>query len=241
MKYLLKFSALIVRGNGGENGLAVAEVHPGNGRPGGRTARNVTRDDARLLDDVAPVLPTTATGRATISDSRNSQAGELLPGGRLVVNFYDDPGWDHSRLFLWPIDANTWIVLTLTINMRRKCRIIRRCEYLPIGEGQIRGDGSVEFNRGWTLNELSELVREGRNLALCARTSMGLTHYRDPTMMCDLSGRLFNVPPVTWVNVPDVELFEHCRCGELPLQIHLHHHATRLLTLALRLAYGRIE
>ena len=57
--------------------------------------------------------------------------------------------------------------------------------------------GSVEFNRGWTLNELSELVREGRNLALCARTSMGLIYDRDPTMMCDLSGRLFSVPPVT--------------------------------------------
>ena len=26
---------------------------------------------------------------------------------------------------------------------------------------------------------------------------MGLTHDRDPTMMCDLSGRLFSVPPVT--------------------------------------------
>ena len=57
--------------------------------------------------------------------------------------------------------------------------------------GEMPEVGSVEFNRGWTLNELSELVREGRNLALCARTSMGLTHDRDPTMMCDLSGRLF--------------------------------------------------
>ena len=26
---------------------------------------------------------------------------------------------------------------------------------------------------------------------------MGLTYDRDPTMMCDLSGRLFNVPPKT--------------------------------------------
>ena len=87
-------------GNGGANGLAVAEVHPGLGRPGGRAARNVIRDDARLLDDVAPVLPTAATGRGTISNSRNPRAGELLPGGRLVVNFHDDQGWDHSRLFL---------------------------------------------------------------------------------------------------------------------------------------------
>ena len=47
--------------------------------------------------------------------------------------------------------------------------------------------GSVEFSPGWTLNELSELVREGRNLAFCARTSMGSTYHRDPTMMCDLS------------------------------------------------------
>ena len=51
------------RGNREDNCLAVAEVHPGNGRPGGRTARNVISDDARLLDDVALVLPTTATGR----------------------------------------------------------------------------------------------------------------------------------------------------------------------------------
>ena len=35
---------------------------------------------------------------------------------------------------------------------------------------------------------------QGRSLALGARTSMGSTHDRDPTMMCVLSGRLFNVP-----------------------------------------------
>ena len=67
------------RGNGGESGQVVAEVHPGNGRSGGRTTRSVVRDDARLLDDVAPVLPTTAAERGTISNSRNPQAGELLP------------------------------------------------------------------------------------------------------------------------------------------------------------------
>ena len=57
--------------------------------------------------------------------------------------------------------------------------------------------GSFEFNRGYTFNELSELVRKGRNLALCARSSMGLTYDHDPTTMCDVSGRLFSVPPVT--------------------------------------------
>ena len=57
----------------------------------------------------------------------------------------------------------------------------------PLGGGGMPEVGSVEFNRGWTLNELGELVREGRNLALCARTSMGLIYDRDPTMMCDLS------------------------------------------------------
>ena len=86
--------------------------------------------------------------------------------------------------------------LLTVINMRRLFRIIRRCECSPIGEGEAPEIGSVEFSRGWTLNELSELVREGRNLVLCARTSMGLTHDRDLTMI-DLSGRLFNVPPVT--------------------------------------------
>ena len=50
------------------------------------------------------------------------------------------------------------------------------------------GVGSADIDRGKTFNELSELVRERRNLTLCARTSMGFAHDRDPTMMCDLSG-----------------------------------------------------
>ena len=100
------------RGKGGEIGLAVAEVHPGLSRPRGRAARNVIRDDARVLDDVAPVLLSTTPERGSISNSRNPQAGELSPGGRLEVNFHDDPGRDHSRLFLWPLVASTWIVIT---------------------------------------------------------------------------------------------------------------------------------
>ena len=144
------------------------------------------------------MLPTTATERGTISKSRNSQAAELLPGGRLVVNFRDDPGWDHSRLFLWPIGANTWIVLTPDGDSHaEKFSDCSKTRVHPIGKGETPETGSLEFSRGWTRNELSELVRDGRNLALCARTSMGLTYDRDPTMMCDLSGRLFNVPPMT--------------------------------------------
>ena len=114
------------------------------------------------------------------------------------MNFHDDPSWDHSRLFLWPIDANPWIVLTPDGD--KYAENFSDYSKMPvprIGEGETPEIGSVEFSRGWTLNELSELAREGINLALCARTSMGLTHDRDPTMMCDLSGRLFNVPPVT--------------------------------------------
>ena len=154
----------------------MAEVRLGNGRLGGRAARNVIHDDARLLEDVAPVLPTTATGRRTISNSRNSKEGELLPGGRLLVSFHDDPGWDHSRLFLWPIDANTWIVLTPDGDKyAEKLLDYSKMRPLPFGEGETPEIGSVEFSRGWTLNDLSELVRDGRNLALCARTSMGLT------------------------------------------------------------------
>ena len=83
-------------------------------------------------------------------------------------------------------------LLTVT-RMRRDLRIIQGCECLLLGGGEM----PVEFNRGWILNELSELVREGRNLVLCAQTSMGLTHDRDLTMMWDLSGRLFSVPPLT--------------------------------------------
>ena len=129
-----------------------------------------------LLDDVAPVLPTAAIGRGTICNSRNPQAGELLPGGRLVLNFHDDPGWDHSRLFLWPIDATTWIVLTPDGDkFAERFADFSRMRVLSLGVGEMPEVGSVEFHRGWTLNVLSELLREGRNLALCARNSTGST------------------------------------------------------------------
>ena len=39
-----------------------------------------------------------------------------------------------------------------------------RMRVLPIGEGETPEIDSVEFSRGWTADELSELVREGRNL-----------------------------------------------------------------------------
>ena len=103
----------------------------------------------------------------------------------------------------------------------------------------------------WTLNELSELTWEERNLTLCTRVSMGLTYDRDPTMMCDLNGRLFNVSPVTLGNVLNVGSRENCLCVDLFLRTLLHHHAAWLFTLTLhlkgeyhvneRLAYGRID
>ena len=42
---------------------------------------------------------------------------------------------------------------------------------LAIGEGETPEIGSVEFSRGWTPSELSELAGEGRNLAfvLCIK------------------------------------------------------------------------
>ena len=130
----------------------MAEVHPGIGRLGGRAARNVIRDDTRLLDDVAPVLPTAATGRGTITNSRNPQTGELLPRGRLVVNFHDDPGRDNSRLFLWQIDASTWIVLTPDGDKYAEIffGLFEDVSALSIGEGETPEIGSVEFSRGWT-------------------------------------------------------------------------------------------
>ena len=66
-----------------------------------------------------------------------------------------------------------------------------------IGEGETPEIGSLAFSRCWFLDELSELVREVRNLTLSAPNSMGLSYDRDPTMMCVLSNRLFNVPPMT--------------------------------------------
>ena len=190
-----------------ESGPAVAEVHPGTCRSGGRASRNIICDDARLLGDVAPVLPTTATERGTISISRNPQAGELLPEG-LVVNFHDDLGWDHSRLFLWPSNSNAWIVLTPDWQICGEIVRLLEDASAPLSLlshpfplhplVKVKTPRSALLSSvGWTLNELSELVREGRNPAFCARTSMGLIYDRDPTMMCDLSGRFVNVPPIT--------------------------------------------
>ena len=96
------------------------------------------------------------------------------------------------------MDANTRIVLTPVVDMyAAKICDYSRVQVPPTGEGETPEIGSVEFSRGWTHDELSELVREGRNLALNAQSSVELMYDRDPAMMCDLSGRLFNVPPVT--------------------------------------------
>ena len=113
------------RGNGGENGLAVAEVHPGIGQTGGRASRNIIRDDARLLDDVAPVLPTAATGRGTISKSRNPQEGELLSGCEFVMTTRVGTTLERSSGQLMRTPGSS---LLTVINMRRNFRIIRRCE-----------------------------------------------------------------------------------------------------------------
>ena len=96
------------------------------------------------------------------------------------------------------MDANTRIVLTPVGDMNpAKISDFSRVRVPPTGEGDTPEIGSVEFSRGWTLDEFSELVREGRNLALNAQSSVGVMYDRDQAKMCDLSGRLINVPPVT--------------------------------------------
>ena len=70
-------------------------------------------------------------------------------------------------------------------------------QVLAIGGSDTCEIGSAEFSLGWVLNELSELAREGRNVAVLARTSVGFTYDREPMMFCDPCGRLFKVPPMT--------------------------------------------
>ena len=108
--------------------------------------------------------------------------------GRLVVNFHERSGMG-SLATLWPIDASTWIILP------------------PCGD--IFGQKfAVEFR---AIDEPSEMVREGRNLALGTRTSMGLTSDNVPTMMCGLSDRLCTVTPVSLA-----EHIEHRIAQKLP-------------------------
>ena len=84
-----------------EDDLAVAEVGTGHGRAGGRARPRVGGAAVAVVNDLRR------------SDPSTPQAEELFQGGRLVVNIRDDPGLDHSRLFLRPVDAGAWIVLTL--------------------------------------------------------------------------------------------------------------------------------
>ena len=56
-----------------------------------------------------------------------------------MVNFRDDPRWDHSRLFLWPINANSWIVLTPDGDKHaEKFGDYSRMRVPPVGEGDTR-------------------------------------------------------------------------------------------------------
>ena len=87
--------------------------------------------------------------------SRTPQAGELLLEGRLAVNFRDDLGWDHSRPFLWPVDADAWIVLAPGWNHHaEKLDDCARVRVRPVSDGDEPEVGSVAFSRGWTIEEL---------------------------------------------------------------------------------------
>ena len=106
-----------------------------------------------------------------------------------MVGFHDNSGWDYSRLFLWPIDASTWIILPPDGDKyAEKCSDYSKMRAPLIGDDGTPEADSVELSRDWTIDELSEMVREGRNLALGAQTLMGLTFDNVPSMMCDLSG-----------------------------------------------------
>ena len=211
-------------GDGGESGL-MTENRPRTGRSAKRATRNIIRDDARLLDDAALVLPTAANGRRTISHSRNPQASELLPGGGLVVNFHDDPRWERSRLFFWLIDATTWIVRTPDgdkyaerfadySRMRVPLLVEATCPRLvPLNSIVV----------GLSVSWVSWCEKE--EIWPCVRGPP----WNWPTIVtrrwCDLSGRLFSVPPVT--------MGERVRCRIV--------RKLSFLENCKRLVYGRIE
>ena len=72
-----------------------------------------------------------------------------------MVNFHDDPGWDHPRLSLWPIDATTWIVHTPDGDKcAERFADYSRMRVPLLGGSEMPAVGSVKFNRGWTLNEI---------------------------------------------------------------------------------------
>ena len=145
-----------------EDDLAVAETASGHGRAGGRAGRGLVRSGTLRLDGVAALLPPSATSHGTFPDPRTPQAGELVPGVRLVVNFQDDSGWDHSHLILWSVDADAGIVLTFEGgNYAERFEDRARVRVAPIREEDALEVGSVDFSRGWTIEELGRPVRDG--------------------------------------------------------------------------------
>ena len=79
-----------------------------------------------------------------------------------MVNFQDDSGWDHSHLILWSVDADAGIVLTSEGD-----KYAERFEdhawvrVAPIRKEDALEVGSVDFSRGWTIEELGRPVRDG--------------------------------------------------------------------------------
>ena len=100
----------------------------------------VSRDNTRLLDDVASVLPSTTTETGTSSIRKR----ELLPGWRLVVNFRDDLGGDHSGRLMRTTGLSSLPTVT---NMRSNFLNTRRCKCLPLVKMKPQV-GSIEFSRG---------------------------------------------------------------------------------------------
>ena len=67
--------------DGGEIGLAVADVLPRTDRPRRRAIRGLRRDDSRLLGDVALVLPSSTGEERATPNPRHPQTEGLIPGG----------------------------------------------------------------------------------------------------------------------------------------------------------------
>ena len=200
----------------------------------------------RLMNDVMSVLPTTVIERG-----KDPSAGKLLPRRSSDGEFSCRIGTTHG-LFLWSVNANSWIVLTSDNDKYvEKISDYSRIRVLPIGESEtpwLTLLSSVVMS-WWTLPwvEWADARRKKSDPLYAGLSGIDLRPWPDDDVW----------PARTSFQRTSCNSGGTCQTSDrakLPmwrpaLRIHLHHHATWLFTLTLhlkgehheRLAYGQIE
>ena len=163
---------------------------------GGRDGERGDGGDSLLPLATPEVYYKEAQGARKVAFEGDAETISYLPGSRLNVVFEDDPKWIHERLLLWPVGRESWVVKTPDGDVYEEgLEDYKRVYGLPLpGHAVRRSAGTVEFSRGWTKDELTDMVKEGRSLAKAARKERDIVGTSDPLVMVDFGGHALSVP-----------------------------------------------